>query len=173
MISREPLSAQAQPPRRPSGADKKQKPAKKEGRQGRSRNRRGSLSRSTPNSVQTAANQHCQTLEVTESSATAIDASLPERRTAVVLDEKCGQPQCQKMVRRGDLTTLPWRAGQSHMASRSEARRNRIANKMKLLADRSRSIHRDRLSFDPHAPAVHWRGRVDAKRRGGVTVSRI
>jgi len=33
VISREPLSAQAQPPRRPSGADKKQKPAKKQGGQ--------------------------------------------------------------------------------------------------------------------------------------------
>jgi hypothetical protein len=103
VISREPLSAQAQPPRRPSGADKKQQPAKKEGRQGRSRNRGGSLSRSTPNSELFAANQHCQTLEEPESSAKTIEGSLPERRSGAVLDEKCGKPQCQKMVRRGDL----------------------------------------------------------------------
>jgi hypothetical protein len=105
VISREPLSAQAQPPRRPSGADKKQQPAKKEGRQGRSRNHGATdgVRRSTLNSNHFAANQHCQTLEVAESSAKTIDGSLPERRTGVVLDEKCGQPQCQKMVRRGDL----------------------------------------------------------------------
>jgi inorganic triphosphatase YgiF len=103
VISREPLSAQAQPPRRPSGADKKQKPAKKQGGHGRSRNRGGSLGRSTPNSQLFAANQHCQTLEEPESSAKTIDGSLPERRSKAVLDEKCGEPQCQKMVRRDDL----------------------------------------------------------------------
>jgi hypothetical protein len=51
-------------PRRPSGADKKQNPAKKEGRQGRSRNRVGTdgRRRSPGNSDFFAANQHCQTL---------------------------------------------------------------------------------------------------------------
>ena len=109
MISREPLSAQAQPPRRPSGADKKQQPAKKEGRQGRSRNRGSTdgVRRSTLNSNHFAANQHCQTLEVAESSAKTIDGSLPERRAGAVLDEKCGGPQCQKMVRMGDLIAGP------------------------------------------------------------------
>ena len=118
MISREPLSAQAQPPRRPSGADKKQKPAKKQGGHGRSRNRGGSLGRSTPNSQLFAANQHCQTLEEAESSGKTVDGSLPERRFRAVLDEKCGEPQCQKMVRGIDLMALapvqrspsPWAA---------------------------------------------------------------
>src|SRR5882724_4159425 len=99
----EPLSAQAQAPRRPSGADKKQKPAKKEGGQGRSRNREGSLGRSTPNSRHFAANQHCQTLEKSESSAKTVDGSLPGPHFPAVLDEKYGRPQCQKMVSRGDL----------------------------------------------------------------------
>src|SRR5258708_40000381 len=83
----QPLSAQAQSPRRPSGADKKQKPAK-EGGQGRSRNRGGSLGRSTPNSQLFAANQHCQTLWTRKSSAKTIDGSLPGPRSGVVLDEK-------------------------------------------------------------------------------------
>ena len=105
----QPLSAQAQPPRRPSGADKKQKPAKKEGGQGRSRNRgvTHGLRRSTLNSKHFAANQHCQTLRTPESSAKTIDGSLPGPRPAVVLDEKYGRPQCQKMVRRGDLPLAP------------------------------------------------------------------
>jgi len=88
VISCEPLSAQAQTPRRPSGADKKQKPAKEGGR-GRSRNRGGShggsLGRSTPNSVLFAANQHCQTLWTAKSSAKTIDGSLPGRRSGPVL----------------------------------------------------------------------------------------
>jgi hypothetical protein len=103
VFSRKPLSAQAQPPRRPSGADKKQKPAKKEGGHGRSRNRGNSFGRSNPNSELFAANQHCQTLEKSESSAKTVDGSLPERRFMAVLDEKYGQPQCQKKGRRGDL----------------------------------------------------------------------
>ena len=90
-------------PRRPSGADKKQKPAKKEGGRGRSRASRRSLGRSTSNPVIFAANQHCQTLEETEISAKTIDGSLPGSRSEAVLDEKYGRPQCQKMVRRGDL----------------------------------------------------------------------
>src|SRR5207245_11065451 len=89
------------------GADKKQKPAKKEGGRGRSRNRGGShggsLGRSTPNSVLFAANQHCQTLWTAKSSAKTIDGSLPGRRSGPVLDEKYGRPQCQKMVRTDDL----------------------------------------------------------------------
>ena len=106
MISREPLSAQAQPPRRPSGADKKQKPAKKQGGQGHSRNRAGADGEGRPalNSNHVAANQHCQTLEETKSSAKTIDGSLPKRRSGAVLDENCDRPQCQKMVRMGDLT---------------------------------------------------------------------
>src|SRR2546429_3875840 len=91
------------PPRRPSGADKKQKPAKKEGGRGRSRNREGSLGRSTPNSILFAANQHCQTHWMAKSSAKTIDGSLPGRRSGVVLDENYGSPQCQKMVRGTDL----------------------------------------------------------------------
>ena len=89
-------------PRRPSGADKKQKPAKKGGR-GRSRNRRGSFRRSTPNPVLFAANQHCQTLWTTKSSAKTIDGSLPGRRSGAVLDEFCGRLQWGKRVRNGDL----------------------------------------------------------------------
>src|SRR5882757_4292430 len=109
----QPLSAQAQAPRRPSGADKKQA-AKKEGGQGRSRNRLGADGdgRSTLNSNHFAANQHCQTLEETESSAKTVDGSLPERRSGAVLDEKCGRPQCQKMVRKGDLTGMEAAEGQ-------------------------------------------------------------
>src|SRR5260221_3333386 len=101
----QPLSAQAQRPRRPSGADKKQKPAKKEGGQGRSRNRVGSLGRSTPNSrhFAVAANQHCQTLEKSESSAKTVDGSLPGPHFPAVLDEKYGRLQCQKMVSSDDL----------------------------------------------------------------------
>src|SRR6187399_1222806 len=74
----QPLSAQAQSPRRPSGADKKQEPAKKEGGQGRSRNRGGAngRGRSTLNSRHFAANQHCQTLTETKISAKTIDGSL-------------------------------------------------------------------------------------------------
>ena len=102
VISCEPLSAQAQTPRRPSGADKKQKPAKKEGGRGRSRNRGGNLGR-TPNSVLFAANQHCQTLWTAKSSAKTIDGSLPGRRSGVVLDENYRSPQRQKRVRIGDL----------------------------------------------------------------------
>jgi hypothetical protein len=51
-------------PRRPSGADKKQKPAEKEGGQGRKRNRRDTdgIGHPTLNSNDFAANQHCQTL---------------------------------------------------------------------------------------------------------------
>jgi len=96
------------PPRRPSGADKKQKLAKKEGGQGRSRDRRatGGFGRSTQNSTHFAANQHCQTLWTLESSAKTIDGSLPGQRRAAVLDEKCARPQCQKMVRRGDLMEI-------------------------------------------------------------------
>jgi hypothetical protein len=94
-------------PRRPSGADKKQKPAKKQGGRGRSRthggSHGGSFGRSTPNSRLFAANQHCQTLGTLESSTKTIDGSLPGRRSAGVLDENYGSPQCQKMVRMGDL----------------------------------------------------------------------
>jgi hypothetical protein len=106
VISREPLSAQAQTPRRPSGADKKQKPAKKQGGRGRSRQRRGSLGRSTPNSQHLAANQHCQTLLDAQISAETIDGSLPGPRSGAVLDENYGRPQCQKRVRKRDLTML-------------------------------------------------------------------
>jgi hypothetical protein len=60
--------------------------------------------RSTLNSILFAANQHCQTLERAESSAKTVDGSLPESRTGVVLDEKYGKPQCQKMVSGTDLT---------------------------------------------------------------------
>jgi hypothetical protein len=76
----QPLSAQAQTPSRPSGADKKQ-PAEKQGGHGRSRNRLGTggIGRSTLNSVLFAANQHCQTLWKTKFSAKTIDGSLPER----------------------------------------------------------------------------------------------
>src|SRR5712675_2415033 len=84
----QPLSAQAQPPRRPSGADKKQKPANKEGGQGRSRNRRRTHGRGRPtlNSRHFAANQHRQTLEETGISAKTIDGSLPGPRSEAVLD---------------------------------------------------------------------------------------
>ncbi|QHO71442.1 hypothetical protein ACH79_01220 [Bradyrhizobium sp. CCBAU 051011] len=92
-------------PRRPSGADKKQNPAKKQGGRGRSRTSGGSLGRSTQNSRLFAANQHCQTLVDAQISAKTIDGSLPRRRSGAVLDEKYGRPQCQKMVRMGDLTT--------------------------------------------------------------------
>ncbi|KAH2840742.1 hypothetical protein KXW36_001282 [Aspergillus fumigatus] len=53
-------------PRRPSGADKKQKPAKKEGRQGRSRNRRGADGAGHPTREPAifAANRHCPTLKM-------------------------------------------------------------------------------------------------------------
>jgi hypothetical protein len=103
LVLTQPLSAQAQPPRRPSGADKKQQPANKEGGQGRSRNRRDGRGHSTLNSRHFAANQHCQTLEEAKSSAKTIDGSLPGGRSEAVLDEKYARPQCQKMVRRGDL----------------------------------------------------------------------
>ena len=52
-------------PRRPSGADKKQKPANKQGGR-RSRNRGGGLGGCTPNSKLFAANQHYQTLRGTK-----------------------------------------------------------------------------------------------------------
>ena len=95
-------------PRRPSGADKKQKPAKKQGGRGRSRNRGGrhgsGFGRSTPNSVLFAASQHCQTLWTAKSSAKTIDGSLPGRRSGVVLDENYGSPQWIKRVRKGDLS---------------------------------------------------------------------
>jgi hypothetical protein len=49
-------------PRRPSGADKKQKLAKEQGGHGRSRASGCGMSHPFPNSDQIAANQHCQTL---------------------------------------------------------------------------------------------------------------
>src|SRR3954447_13677248 len=60
----DPLRSQAHAPRRLSGADKKQQPAKQQGGHGRSRNRGGTdgLRRSPGNPVLFAANQHRQTL---------------------------------------------------------------------------------------------------------------
>ena len=47
-----------------------------------------------------------------QSSAKTLDGSLPGRRSAPVLNEKYGPPQCQKLVRWADLVccplTLPW-----------------------------------------------------------------
>ena len=63
-------------PRRPSGADKKQKPAKK-GRQRRSRNRGAGLGRSRQDSIVFAANQHCQYPLEAQSSVKTIDGWLP------------------------------------------------------------------------------------------------
>ena len=42
--------------------------------------------------------------EAQESSAKTVDAWLPKGRRGVFLDEKAEQPQCQKMVRKGDLS---------------------------------------------------------------------
>jgi len=61
------------------------------------------VSRSTLNSVLTAANQHCQTLEKLKSSAKTIDGLLPELRFDVVLNEKYLKLQCQKLVSGVDL----------------------------------------------------------------------
>src|SRR3954462_13538383 len=65
----DPLRSQAHAPRRLSGADKKQQPAKQQGGHGRSRNRRGTdgIGRSPENPVVFAANQHCQTLRKRDS----------------------------------------------------------------------------------------------------------
>ena len=41
-----------------------------------------------------------------QSSAKTVDGSLPERRSAPVLNEKYGPPQCQKLVRWADLVLL-------------------------------------------------------------------
>jgi hypothetical protein len=61
----QPLSAQAQTPSRPSGADKKQEPAETPGGQGRSGNRgRGFCP--GPNSRHFAANQHAKPLDDAE-----------------------------------------------------------------------------------------------------------
>src|SRR5579872_2126543 len=67
-------------PRRPSGADKKQKPAKKQGAARRSRHRAGRHRHRgpPPNARDFAANQHCQTLVGAKSSAKSVDAWLPE-----------------------------------------------------------------------------------------------
>jgi hypothetical protein len=62
-MPRKPLSAQAQTPIRPSGADKEKEAANKEGGQRRSGNRAGTggCGRCLVNSIGFAANQHCQT----------------------------------------------------------------------------------------------------------------
>jgi hypothetical protein len=74
----EPLSAQAKMPSRPSGADKKQEPAKKGRSAQRSRNRFGTngVSHCSVNSNHVAANQHCHTFR-SASSARTVDGSLP------------------------------------------------------------------------------------------------
>src|ERR1700761_1734382 len=63
-ISHEPLSAQAQTPRRPSGADKKQKPAEKQGGHGRSRSALANRGwrRPTLTAKLSIASRHCQSL---------------------------------------------------------------------------------------------------------------
>ena len=96
----QPLSAQAQTPRRPSGADKKQKPAKKPGGQGRSRNRFGTGDNQPfSRELQTFCCESAlpDPLEA-RSSAKTIDGWLPRQRPRAVLDEKYRKPQCQKMV---------------------------------------------------------------------------
>ena len=92
-------------PRRPSGADKKQKPANQQGGHGRSRKHAGADGRRRRplNSNHFAANQHCQTLESRKSSAKTIDGSLPGRHSEAVLDEKGVMLQWQKMVRKADI----------------------------------------------------------------------
>ena len=101
----QPLSAQAQPPRRPSGADKKQKPANKQGGHGRSRNRFGTSrdGRFPVNSILFAANQHCQTLWKSDSRPKPLTVRCRRSASAFVLDEKCGPRQCQKSVRWVDV----------------------------------------------------------------------
>ena len=101
----QPMSAQAQPPRRPSGADKKQKPAKKPGGQGRSRNRFGSgdEGRFPVNSEQTAANQHCQTLWKPDPRPKPLTVYCHRSASEPLLDEKCLKPQRQKIVSETDL----------------------------------------------------------------------
>src|ERR1700682_6297121 len=96
----QPLSAQAHTPRRPSGADKKQ-PAKKQGGQGRSRNRfgTGGNRRFPVNSVHLAANQHCQTLWKPNPRPKPLTVRCRRRAFGSVLNEKCPKPQCQKIVR--------------------------------------------------------------------------
>ena len=91
-------------PSRPSGAAKKE-PAKKEGRQGRSRNRRHGLGRTRQNSELFAANQHCQNPVEAKSSGKTVDGWLPGGSMRLFLDEKRAQLQRQKMVSIGDLVS--------------------------------------------------------------------
>jgi hypothetical protein len=152
------------PPRRPSGADKKQKPAKKEGGQGRSRNRTGAdgVGRSTLNSILFAANQHCQTLESWESSAKTVDGSLPRAPLRAVLDEKDLKLQCQKMVSWADLG---WPRGHPHptrqqlgtivQAGGAQQWRAKAATTGNAFPT-TRSLHRTPIwwrSTHPHAPS--------------------
>jgi hypothetical protein len=76
-------------PRRPSGADKEEKLAKKQGGHGRNGKRRGDVSRSTPNSVLFAANQHCQTLNLFDarSDAKPVSTFADRARSAMILGQ--------------------------------------------------------------------------------------
>src|SRR6202030_4357670 len=84
--------------------DKKQ-PAKKQGGQGRSRNRfgTGGQGRFPVNSEHLAANQHCQTLWKPDSRPKPLTVCCQSTLPCPVLNDKCGRPQCQKLVRRADL----------------------------------------------------------------------
>jgi hypothetical protein len=96
----QPLSTQAPTPRRPSGADKKQKPAKTPGGQGRSRNRfgTGGEGRFPVNSELFAANQHCQTLWKPDPRPKPLTVYCQRSASKPVLDEKYRKPQRQKMI---------------------------------------------------------------------------
>ena len=100
----QPLSAQAQTPSRPSGADKKQQPAKQPGGQGRSGNCGGGFC-PDPNSRHIAANQHAKPLDdAGNPRPKRLTLGCRKVRRGMLLDEKAEARQWQKMVRRGDLS---------------------------------------------------------------------
>src|ERR1041385_1965006 len=100
--SADPLRSQAQAPRRLSGADKKQQPARQQGGRGCSRNS-GADGRSPENPVVFAANQHCRTLVERRFSAKTVDGWLPKPALCDGSRRQPGQIATQKKVRDGDL----------------------------------------------------------------------